>query len=382
MYVLILLVISILSPFIFESGHPIEKKELVAQYLNPSLSSILPPGFNIFTMGGIGTALFNILPKEMRLVLSPILQFAAGVTNFYILKNIIGAGQEGPAKSISDFFTNIGIGGGILNINIGKIPRLIGFFIDIIFFFFFAIFGVPFILGFIVFFTLVFLIFRIFFILFKSYLEIILLIIFSPIILIFEAIPGKNTFSFWFKNIFANLLGFVVVIALVLVSSSINQSFSININQLPWTPPFIYGLDAKTVSVLVGMGIFLLIPDILKMIKEMLGIKGLPISIGPGIFFGGVGAAWGGGMGALQQFSSLAQVPGIAEIIGNIPGGNWLKSKVIPPTMTEVMTRATIEQLQGIALLGTEEQRQKIQEYIDKLAGKTQENKKLSGGGG
>jgi len=378
MYVLILLVISILSPFIFESGNPIEKKELVAQYLNPSLSSILPPGFNIFTMGGIGTALFNILPKEMRLVLSPILQFAAGVTNFYILKNIIGAGQDGPAKSLSDFFTNIGI----LSFNIGKIPRLIGLFIDIILFLFLAILGVPFILGFIVFFTLIFLIFRIFFILFKSYLEIILLIIFSPIILIFEAIPGKNTFSFWFKNIFANLLGFVVVIALVLVSSSINQSFSSNINQLPWTPPFIYGLDAKTVSVLVGMGIFLSIPDILKMIKEMLGTKGLPISIGPGIFFGGVGAAWGGGMGALQQFSSLAQVPGIAQIIGNIPGGKWLRSKVIPPTMTEVMKQATIEQLQGLAFLGTEEQRQKIQEYIDQLAGKTQEKQKLSGGGG
>jgi len=374
MYVMILLIISILSPFIFEGSHPVDKKELVAQYLNPGFSKIFPPGFNFLTLGGIGTALFNILPEWLRSILGPILQFAAGVINFYILKNVIGANNNGnPAQSISDFFTNIGI----LSFNIGKIPRLIGFFIDIIFFFFFAIFGVPFLLGFIVFITVIFLLFRIFFVLFKNYLEIILLIIFSPIILIFEAIPGKSTFSFWFKNILINLLSFVVVIALILVSGALNHVLSNDIKQLPWAPPFIYGIDGKTVGVLVGLGIFLLIPDILKMIKEMLGAKGLPINIGPGIFFGGFGAAYGGGMGALQQASSLLQVPGIGSLIRKTGAGKWLKEKLIPPSAYEVQLEATLTQLQAMSAGATSDQEK---QEIEKLIKETQEKlNKLKG---
>ena len=366
MYVMILLIISILSPFIFEGSHPVDKKELVAQYLNPGFSKIFPPGFNILTLGGIGTALFNILPDWLRGILGPTLQFAAGVANFYILRNVIGAGDNGPAQNIGDFFSNIGLAG----FTAGKIPRLLGFFLDVIFFFLFAIFGVPFLLGFIVFFTVIFLLFRIFFVLFKNYLETILLIIFSPIILIFEAIPGKSTFSFWFKNILTNLLGFVVVIALILVSGALNHTFSNDIKQLPWAPPFIYGIDGKTVGVLVGLGIFLLIPDLLKMIKEMLGAKGLPISIGPGIFFGGLGAAYGGGMGALQQVSSLLQVPGIGSLIAKTGAGRWLKQQLIPPSASEVQLDATLTQLQAMFAGATSDQEK---QEIEKLIKQTQE---------
>jgi hypothetical protein len=347
MYVMILLVISVFSPYIFKTDNffspffsPVDKKELVSQYLSPSFLDIFPPGFSIFTLGGVGMALFNILPEGLRLILTPLTQFLAGVFSMWFITNVLGTKDGNPATSIADALSNIQAA----TFSGGKIPKLIGLFLDAFLFFGLAIAGVPFLLGLIVIFTIIFLIFRIFFILLKTYLEILLLIIFAPILLIFEAIPGKSIFSFWFKNLFTDLLSFVIVVVLILLSGIINHIFSSNTNQIPWTPPFIYGLDGKSVGALVGMGIFLLIPDFLKMVKELLGAKGLPISIGPGLFFGGVGAAYGGGMGALQQVSSLIQIPGVGGLLYRSGAGRWLARQLIPPTMSDVMQQAIIAQ--------------------------------------
>ena len=53
------------------------------------------------------------------------------------------------------------------------------------------------------------------------------------------------------------------------------------------------------------MGLIFITPDIVKFVKDALGIKPLPINIGLGTFLGGAGLAVGGGMSLLGQFSSL-----------------------------------------------------------------------------
>jgi len=310
MYVIIILIIGVLSPQL----SPIVNKntqELVSQYLNPRFGDIFPHRFFTEKIFSLGTAMFNILPKEIRPVLSAVLQITSGIVNITIIKKLLGGFEEGgPITKFSDIFTDIGAATFI----IGKIPNIIGIILDIVLFIIIAIGGAPVLLGLLVLFTVLFLLFRVFFALFSAYLQIILLIIFSPIILIFEAIPGKGTFSFWFKNLIANLLGFVVVLVLVLVSTIISGTLS-NANQLPWMPPFIYGIDGSSISALIGVGIFLLIPDFLKIIKEFLGAKGLPFSFGLGTFFGGVGAGFSAATGGISQITSLSQTPLIGDVI-------------------------------------------------------------------
>lgn len=363
MYVLIIIVIQILSPQLIETKVINNTQELVSQYLNPSFGKIFPPNF-FKNYLPIGIDMYNILPEGIKLILTPIMQFIAGMIAGGIAKSMMST-NEGIIKSLVKSFNNIAGG----TFSWGELPRLIGVILDILIFLFLAIFGMPLLLGILVFFTLIFVIFRIFFALLFDYVSIILLIIFSPIILIFEALPGKNTFSFWIKNLMANLLGFVAVITLILISSLIGATFnSLSKNSTVWAPPFIFGINADSLSGLIGLGIFLLIPDLLKMIKGAVGAKGLPINLGLGTFFGGVGAAYGGAMGSLQQFSGLAQFPGVSTVIGKVPGLGWLKEKIIPPTQLEVQRWATIEQLKAMQSTVTGNQAEKIKEQIDKIS--------------
>lgn len=178
-----------------------------------------------------------------------------------------------------------------------------------------AVFSILFIIGFSAIFnvimilllgaTLVYLVFRIFALLFSSYLKLLLLVIVGPLLLIFEAIPGRNVFSWWLKSIFGNLLAFPVTIAIfligyIIVNSSVDQGYA-NLRL-----PYLNGIDPSSFKMLIGLGLIILIPDLVKVIKEALGIKDMPINIGIGTFFGGAGAALGGGVGLLGQFGSLS----------------------------------------------------------------------------
>ena len=60
--------------------------------------------------------------------------------------------------------------------------------------------------------------------------------------------------------------------------------------------------------------LILLIPELVKLVKELMGIKPLPISIGLGTFFAGAGAVGGGTLGLAGQYGSLAiAFPGLKK---------------------------------------------------------------------
>lgn len=153
--------------------------------------------------------------------------------------------------------------------------------------------------------TLIFLVFRIFALLFASYLKLLLLVIVGPFLLIFEAIPGKNVFTWWLKSIFGCLVAFPVTIAVfiigyIIVNSSVDQGYT------SLRLPYLNGIDPSSFKILIGLGLIILIPDLVKVIKEAMGIKDLPINIGIGTFFGGAAAIGGGGVGLLGQVGSIS----------------------------------------------------------------------------
>ncbi len=148
--------------------------------------------------------------------------------------------------------------------------------------------------------------FRIFFMLLMAYIRILLNIIFAPVILMFEAIPGKNMLFNWVRSLVGDLIVFPTTAVLLAVSSTIVNSATNTASVPIWQAPLLSSQgQSGYLSILVGMGILFLIPNLVKKLKEILGIKPSGINLGAGIFFGGIGGVGKSIMGPLGQFSTL-----------------------------------------------------------------------------
>ena len=369
MYVVIALSISILA----EANSSLNVGQLQRDYLTASPGTLLDKLFflddklinnypelklftEVFKPFGFATGLINFLVKTINIGNNLLVIFPDAIRGLLDLAALIfslwGAVKFGNFASIFAQPTeDIGAQALTFGIQLGKLPtgfvKIIG--ITVVFFIVIII-AMPLIIGLLVALTLLFLFFRIFFILLTSYIKILLYILLSPLVLILEAIPGKNTFSSWFKNLLGELAAFPLVVIVILLGNLIITTTNVflwpavGVNQF-WTPPFLYNVNQQVWQFLIGYGIVLILPDLIKLFKESIGAKGIGVEIGLGTFFGGVGAAWGGGMGALQQFSSLVQVPGIGNLITNLgPVGKWIKQNFIPPSFSEVQQQALIAQ--------------------------------------
>ena len=166
-----------------------------------------------------------------------------------------------------------------------------------------SIISVPLVMSLFVFLTIIFLFFRIFFLILTTYLRILLLILFAPLFMLANAIPGRNAFSYWLKSLIGELLTFPVITILFLVGYLIVNNF-----QPPstpgtppitnyWQPPYIYGVDQTSFVFVAGMGLLFMIPELVKIVKDMLGIKPLPVSFGIGTFFAGAAVGMAGATG-------------------------------------------------------------------------------------
>jgi len=340
MYALILIGIAILG----NRNNFFNIAEFQNKYINANfqhLSNIAFPAGIFNGLRQLSDSLFAIIPyvinQMMRVILGGVGVFLAInyierplVTN--IINTISEFGGDGTIPVLGQALTSFE-----LVAKLALIPAI-------------AIFG--FVLGYVILplvifvlvsLTYVYLLFRIFFLLFSTYIKILILIIFAPIILLINAFPGKNMFGFWFKQLFVNLLTFPIVIILMITTYVI-------VNIIPasgkiWTPPLLTELNPQAFTIMLGMGIFFMIPDLVKMIKESLGVKDLPVSFNLGTFFTGAGAAWGGAQAGVGQFTSLTQMPFLGRtILNQLSSGTGILGKigpnVLPPTVGEQVVQA------------------------------------------
>jgi len=113
--------------------------------------------------------------------------------------------------------------------------------------------------------------FKIFFELLKSYISIILQIVLAPVILMVGAIPGQNSFMSWIRNLASNLVMWPLVMICLLINRMLTQG---TYTSGGFIPPFLIGAgQAETMPVLVGIGILLVIPEIMKEAKKKLGVE-------------------------------------------------------------------------------------------------------------
>lgn len=255
----------------------------------------------------LGSAFTQIVPLPIYLTL----RTTAGVVFVFLMQWVImtTVGQSGSLLGFSHLQLAAFSPGEILksffSLTLTPIYILMFFFIGFIFL-------IPWIVTLLIGFSVLFLFFRIFFILFSSYLKLIINIIISPLMLLFEAVPGKNAFKFWILNIIGCLIPFPIIVFVFLLAYII--IFQTAASDMTGRLPYLYGIDSNSFRLMIGMGIIFLIPDFIKAIKEALGIKELPFNIGVGTFFGGVSAGAGGAVGLLGQVGSVSL--GLNALVG------------------------------------------------------------------
>ncbi len=125
--------------------------------------------------------------------------------------------------------------------------------------------------------------FKVFFELVKAYVAVLIQIIFSPIILMMGAFPGKNVFGKWIKDLTGNLILWPVVLLCILVQRMLTAP----IRSLQGTgqtldaafgggfmPPFLVGQgQGSIVPVILGIGVLLVIPEIMQQVKKAMGVE-------------------------------------------------------------------------------------------------------------
>jgi hypothetical protein len=124
--------------------------------------------------------------------------------------------------------------------------------------------------------------FKVFFELVKTYVAVIIQIIFSPIILMLGAFPGKNVFGKWLKDLTGNLILWPVVLVCILVQRMLTAPIR-NLQGTGETldssfgggfmPPFLVGQgQASIIPVILGIGILLVIPEIMQQVKKAMNV--------------------------------------------------------------------------------------------------------------
>jgi len=121
--------------------------------------------------------------------------------------------------------------------------------------------------------AIVFSLFKLLFQLIIAYINIIIQVIFSPIMLLFNALPTANTFSSWVKNLIANASAFPATVILILIGTLILDNNPSNTSSF-FTPPLInFTGEPNNITHIIGLGIILMLPQVVKMIQELLKAK-------------------------------------------------------------------------------------------------------------
>jgi len=143
--------------------------------------------------------------------------------------------------------------------------------------------------------ALLFAAFKLFFQLLLTYIEIILTTIFSPLLILLNALPGSQSFGNWLRNFLANVLIFPAIAMLFLIGAILlgpcdscppgEPSWQVSDSLFPpnetiWLPPFVglQGTDRDSVLALIGFGIILFAPQLVTVMKQTLKAKPLPVS--------------------------------------------------------------------------------------------------------
>ncbi|MCA9369162.1 hypothetical protein KC721_02605 [Candidatus Woesebacteria bacterium] len=118
--------------------------------------------------------------------------------------------------------------------------------------------------------AVIFGVFKLFFELLKSYANVVISTVIAPITLMMGAIPGKNAFVPWVRNIAGNLSAFPTVLFIVILYNQFTDLG--NATSGGFMPPFLLGRgQAGAIASLMGLALILAMPEIVKEVKTAVG---------------------------------------------------------------------------------------------------------------
>jgi len=204
--------------------------------------------------------------------------------------------------------------------------------------------GIPYLIVFlIVLIALFFALFRLWFTLIMAYIGILLDVIFAPFWIVGALLPGSPIgFTAWLRSIIANLAAFPAVIIMFLLAKIFIDAFGKCVlpacnPETVFAPPLVGGLPGTDLlGNIIGLGILLMTPSVVAMIKAALKAPSVPAG-------GPIGAATavGGGVltgpaGILRQGLALSAGTWVGSRLGLTP-----KQPNVPPTASGAQGRGT-----------------------------------------
>jgi len=257
-----------------------------------------------------------------------------GATSMLLGKNILGIAVNSQvagdaSQAVGDTIRDL-IGKGLVGSSLGWITSVFAYLI-------FAI-------------AILISLFKLFFQLLMSYIGLIVSTIFAPILLLFNAIPGSQSFQKWLKGIFANAIVFPVTAILLLVSASLAGDDAYGIaNDIGYAHnkdiynkialPFITGADAnggrgvsaQAFQALVSIGFLMMMPKVVEMVQKALGVEGGLGGMMAGIMEpiqGAYGKTVGPAVGMAQAGAKYGALSKIDTTLSPYKGGPGVKGKV------------------------------------------------------
>lgn len=131
--------------------------------------------------------------------------------------------------------------------------------------------------------AIAFALFRLFFALLRSYIWVLVLLIFGPFILLAGAMPGGGAgISGWIRGLLANLIIFPTAVAMFSLAAVFITLAQAPATGVGWTAPLIGGGSVQAVQALIGLGMILLTPQVTQMMNDALKPPPFPYGVAIG----------------------------------------------------------------------------------------------------
>ncbi len=182
--------------------------------------------------------------------------------------------------------------------------------------------------------AMLFSLFKLFFQLLMSYVGLILSVIFAPLALVANALPGNQAMVNWIKGMLANVLVFPATVVLFMIAAALTGSDYWGAGEgigfveqegIGQGLPLLGGIDINAMKAIIGLGIILMAPKVVDMVKNALKVE--------------KGAGYAGY--ALGNMLGLAGMP--TQMLGQAVTVMQAKSYIMPPKQPEGRTAQALE---------------------------------------
>lgn len=168
---------------------------------------------------------------------------------------------------------------------------------------------------------------RLWFILIKSYIFILINVVFAPFLIARGLIPGQAGIGGWIRSMVSNLSVFPVTIIMFLLGKAFMEGLKGGTpGQPPFVPPMVGDfLNPEALASIIGLGIILMLPEVANMVRDALKQPEFK-------YTAAIGRSVGVGTGALNvpsqagklgmSFWYMQHIPGVRGLLARLGRGS------------------------------------------------------------